>query len=376
MRLYSIEATELDRGNRGQHLTLDAAERRFSHHDRAVELYAGPHSRRVDAHDVHDMPDPPGTFDSRLELALQQTGSIGDSNLFDPRHGLMITQGFALSHPDRSATLATGETQSETKMAPMPTDQLLDFSDKVVLVTGGGSGIGAGIALRFAEARADVAVGYFSSKQGAYQIADAIQALGRETIAVQADVRSRADVERLVEETAAGLGSLDVLINNAGIDPLVSLLDMKDEQWNEVVETNLRGVHLCTQLGAKQIIGQGSGGAIVNIASIEAQNPAGLHSHYDATKAGIVMHTRAAARELGEHGIRVNAVSPGLIWEEGLDENWPEGVSRYLAAAPLGRLGQPDDIADACLFLASPAARWITGANLVVDGGVLTNTVY
>jgi NAD(P)-dependent dehydrogenase (short-subunit alcohol dehydrogenase family) len=167
-----------------------------------------------------------------------------------------------------------------------------------------------------------------------------------------------------------------VLINNAGIDPLVSMLEMTDEQWDEVVDTNLRGVHLCTQICAKQIIGQGSGGAIVNIASIEAQNPAAMHSHYNASKAGIVMHTMAAARELGEQGIRVNVVSPGLIWEEGLDEAWSDGVSRYLGAAPMGRLGQPDDVADACLFLASPAARWITGANLVVDGGVLTNTVY
>ena len=88
------------------------------------------------------------------------------------------------------------------------------------------------------------------------------------------------------------------------------------------------------------------------------------------------MHTKAAARELGEHDIRVNVVSPGLIWTEGLDQEWPDGVSRYLTAAPLGRLGQPDDVGDACLFLASPAARWITGANLVVDGGVLTSTAY
>ncbi len=261
-------------------------------------------------------------------------------------------------------------------MSVPPTDQLLDFIGKVVLVTGGGSGIGAGIALRFAQAGADVAVSFFSSEAGANEVVNSIEALGGKAVAIQADVRSRAHVERLVKETVAGLGSLDVLINNAGVDPLVSLLDMTDEQWDEVVDTNLRGVHLCTQLGAKQIIKQGSGGAIVNIASIEAQNPAAMHSHYNATKAGIVMHTLAAARELGEHGIRVNVVSPGLIWEEGLDEAWPDGVSRYLAAAPLGRLRQPDDVADACLFLASPAARWITGTNLVVDGGVLTNTVY
>ena len=187
-------------------------------------------------------------------------------------------------------------------MELVPTSRLLDFSGKVVLVTGGGSGIGAGIALRFAQAGADVAVSYFSSEAGANEIVKSIEAGGRKATAVQADVRSRAPVERLVEETVSSLGALDVLINNAGIDPLASMLDMTDEQWDEVVDTNLRGVHLCTQIGAKQIIGQGSGGAIVNIASIEAQNPAAMHSHYNATKAGIVMHTMAAARELGEHG--------------------------------------------------------------------------
>lgn len=261
-------------------------------------------------------------------------------------------------------------------MSVPSTNKLLDFSGKVVLVTGGGRGIGAGIAIRFAEAGADVALSYFSSEAGAAQVVAAIQALGRRALATQADVRSRADVERLVEKTVEELGTLDVLINNAGIYPLASVLEMKDEQWDDVLDTNLRSVYLCTQAAASRMIRQGSHGAIVNIASIEAQNSAALHSHYQAAKAGVVMHTKAAARELGEHGIRVNGVSPGLIWAEGLDEDWPDGVSRYLAAVPLGRLGQPDDVADACLFLASPAARWITGADLIVDGGVLTSTVY
>jgi len=245
-----------------------------------------------------------------------------------------------------------------------------------VLVTGGGRGIGAGIALRFAEAGANVAISYFSSEAGAGHVVQAMQAQDRSALAVRADVRSRADVEQLVGRTVEELGALDVLINNTGIFPLASVLEMSDEQWDEVLDTNLRSVFLCTQLGATQMIRQGSGGAIVNIASIEAENPAAKHSHYVAAKAGVVMHTKSAARELGEHDIRVNVVSPGLIWAEGLDQDWPDGVSRYLAAAPLGRLGQPDDVGDACLFLASPAARWITGANLVVDGGVLTSTVY
>jgi len=261
-------------------------------------------------------------------------------------------------------------------MSQVSPRELLDFAGKAVLVTGGSRGIGAGIALRFAQAGADLAINYLSSETGALAIAGRIQGMGRQALILQGDVRSRMDVERIVEQSVSRLGRLDVLINNAGVDPLAQLPEMTDLQWAEVVDTNLRGVFVCTQIAASAMIRQGVGGAIVNIASIEAMNPAAGHSHYDAAKAGVVMHTRNAARELGKHGIRVNCVSPGLIDTGSLDTEWPDGVSRYLAAAPLSRTGTPEDVADACLFLASPAARWITGANLVVDGGVLTSTVY
>jgi NAD(P)-dependent dehydrogenase (short-subunit alcohol dehydrogenase family) len=117
-------------------------------------------------------------------------------------------------------------------------------------------------------------------------------------------------------------------------------------------------------------------GAVVNIASIEGLQPASGHSHYTASKAAVLAHTRAAALELGRLGIRVNAVAPGLIHRDGLEADWPEGVARWHAACPLGRLGQPDDVADAVLFLASAAARWMTGACLVVDGGVLSRSTW
>ncbi len=120
----------------------------------------------------------------------------------------------------------------------------------------------------------------------------------------------------------------------------------------------------------------GGSGAIVNVSSIEGLQPAFAHSHYAASKAAVIMHTRAAALELGPRGIRVNSVSPGLIEAEGLDRAWPEGVARWHAAAPLRRLGTPTDVADAVLFLASPAARWISGSNLVVDGGVLAHSTW
>jgi NAD(P)-dependent dehydrogenase (short-subunit alcohol dehydrogenase family) len=258
---------------------------------------------------------------------------------------------------------------------PSP-QNLLDFTGKVAVVTGSGSGLGSGIALRFAEAGAAVVVNYRSSAAGAQAVVSQIERIGGKAVAVQADVTQKAEGERLVAQTVAAFGRLDVLINNAGLYPLASLLEMTEAEWDAVVDSNLRSTFLCTQAAAKQMIAQGEGGAIVNIASIEAENPAPLHSHYNAAKGGVVMHTAAAANELGPHGIRVNSVSPGLIWREGIEQGWPDGVERFLKAAPLGRLGRPEDVADACLFLASPAARWITGANLRVDGGVMTKQVF
>lgn len=253
---------------------------------------------------------------------------------------------------------------------------LLDFSNRTVMVTGAGSGLGAGIAIRFAQAGASVVVNYRSSVTGAAAVVATVESMGGSAIALQADVTREEDVSLLIAQAVAHFGRLDVLVNNAGIYPLDSLLEMSSAAWDDVIDANLRSTFLCTQAAAKQMIAQGHGGAIVNISSIEAENPAPAHSHYVAAKAGMVMYGMAAAYELGEHGIRVNSVSPGLIWREGLEEAWPEGTTRYLAAAPLRRLGLAEDVADACLFLASPAARWITGANLRVDGGVMTNRVY
>ena len=254
--------------------------------------------------------------------------------------------------------------------------ELLDFSGKVVVVTGAGSGVGSGIATRFAEAGAAVVVHYRQSEAGALAVQKTIAGRGGKAITVQADLGRQAGAEALVAKTVEAFGRLDVLINNAGTYPVSPLLEMTEEEWDQVLEANLRSVHLCTQAAARQMVRQDSGGAIVNIASISAAQPAAGHSHYNAAKAAVVMHTRTAAQELGREGIRVNAVSPGVIWREGIEQAWPDGVARYLKVVPLGRLGQPDDVADACLFLASPAARWITGANLVVDGGVMTCNVY
>jgi NAD(P)-dependent dehydrogenase (short-subunit alcohol dehydrogenase family) len=251
-----------------------------------------------------------------------------------------------------------------------------NFTHKVVLVTGGGSGLGAGIARRFALAGASVVVNYHTSADAAVKLVAEINAKGGKSMAVHADVTDPASVEQLIRETVVHFGRLDVLVNNAGIYPLTSFLELDPGEWDQVVAANLGSTFLCTQAAARHMISQGDGGAVVNIASIEGINPAPGHCHYNAAKGGVLMATKSMAAELGGHSIRVNAVSPGLIWREGLDEDWPNGVERYKQAAPLGRLGQPEDVADACLFLASPAARWVTGINLIVDGGVMTHQIF
>lgn len=247
----------------------------------------------------------------------------------------------------------------------------LDLSGQCVVVTGASRGIGASVAARFAEAGAAVVVNCRTDEEGAVAVADHIRRAGGAAHVVCADVSTEEGAALLFQETQRLCGRVDVLVNNAGVYPLSPLVDMRPEEWDAVIDGNLRSAFLCTQQAARLMIEQDAGGAIVNISSIEAVRAARFHAHYTAAKAGVEMLTRTGALELGVHGIRVNAVAPGLIWRKGLEEDWPEGVERWMAQVPLGRLGRPEDVADACLFLASPLARWITGTTLVVDGGIL-----
>ncbi|MCD7440038.1 glucose 1-dehydrogenase [Streptomyces lincolnensis] len=242
---------------------------------------------------------------------------------------------------------------------------------QVALVTGAGGGIGRGIALRFAREGAAVAVHCRTSSGSAREVAGRIRDLGGRAVVREADLTDEDACRRLVREAAEwGGGRLTALVNNAGVQPTRALPGMTVAEWREVVDTNLSSVFACTQAAAVVMREGGRGGSITHIASIEASRPAPDHAHYSASKAAVVMHARSAALEYGPLGIRVNTVSPGLVDREGLEDAWPDGVRRWREAAPLGRLGRPEDIGDACVFLASPLASWITGHDLVVDGGV------
>jgi 3-oxoacyl-[acyl-carrier protein] reductase len=221
---------------------------------------------------------------------------------------------------------------------------VIDLSGRVVLVTGTGGPIGAGIATRFADAGALVV------RHGGVEDGDL-----------------RTSAKRVVDDAFARHGRLDAVVNNAGVQPVEPLPDMTSAQWQFVVDTNLTAPFAITQAAVAHLP---AGGSITHIASIEGTQPAPGHAHYAVSKAGLIMHARAAALEYGPRGIRVNTVSPGLIARPGIEESWPDGVARWREAAPLTRLGTPEDVGDACVFLASDLARWITGHDLVVDGGV------
>jgi 2-deoxy-D-gluconate 3-dehydrogenase len=251
-------------------------------------------------------------------------------------------------------------------------EQLFGVAGQVAIVTGAAVGIGRGVARRLAQAGADVAVADRDAA-GTERVAGEIRALGRRALAVQVDVADEAAVAAMVDRTVAELGRLDILVNNAGIFPAAKLTDMTAAQWDAVMAVNLRGVFLCTREAARAMRAGGRGGAIVNLSSIESFRPSfpGV-AHYSTSKGGVNLFTRSAALELARDGIRVNAIAPGAVRTEGTAPALDAGLEKaMLPRIPLRRVSTPEEIGAVVLFLASPAASYVTGATLLADGGYL-----
>ena len=250
-----------------------------------------------------------------------------------------------------------------------------DLDGKTVIVTGASQGIGAAIVKAYAVAGGKVVVHYRSSKESAEDIVGEISRNGGSAIALGASLNEVASDDKLFSDASDAFGSVDVLVNNAGSFPNSPLLDLGLDDWQRMYADNVESTFLCTK-AASNALKNGGGGSVINMASTSALNPGTDHAHYNSAKAAVVMLTQSAAQELGQYNIRVNAVAPGLVYRPGLEEQWPDGFNRYCQAAPLSCVVQPEDIANACLFLSSDKAARITGITLPVDAGVLTAMIY
>jgi 3-oxoacyl-[acyl-carrier protein] reductase len=245
------------------------------------------------------------------------------------------------------------------------------LEDKVAIVTGASKGIGAAIARHLADAGAAVVVNYVSSKEGADRVVADITRNGGKAIAVQANIAKQADVERLFSQAKKAFGRLDILVNNAGIYEFLPLEDVTDEHFHKQFDLNVLGVLLASQAAVKHF--DAAGGSIINISSGASTITPATASVYSATKAAVDAVTRSLAKELGPRNIRVNAINPGMVETEGVHAaGFAESDFRKQleAQTPLGRIGQPNDIAPAAVFLASADAAWITGETLLIAGGL------
>ncbi|EAZ83414.1 MULTISPECIES: 3-oxoacyl-[acyl-carrier-protein] reductase [Lysinibacillus] len=241
---------------------------------------------------------------------------------------------------------------------------------KVVVVTGASRGIGRAIALKLADEGAKVVVNYSGSQAKAEEVVAMIQEGGGEAIAVQASVSQTEEVTALMDTAVKTFGSLDILVNNAGITRDNLLMRMKEDEWDDVLDTNLKGVFLCTKAVTRQMMKQRAG-RIINISSIVGVAGNAGQANYVAAKAGVIGLTKTTAKELASRNILVNAIAPGFIETEMTDQ-LPEDIKQgMLTQIPLAKLGQPEDIAKAVVFLASEDANYMTGQTLHIDGGMV-----
>ena len=243
------------------------------------------------------------------------------------------------------------------------------LAGKQAIVTGASRGLGRAIALAFAREGADVLVNYATREAQAQEVASAIRGMGRNAIVCQADVSEAAQIRRMVEAATAGLGQVDILVNNAGITLPKGPLETTEEEWEKVLRTNLTGVFLCSQAVIPGMIAQG-GGRIINISSTAAKSGTLSGPAYCAAKAGVIGLTKCLANAFARHNILVNAIAPALIDTEILYWRTPEQWKETLESIPLKRLGVPDDLAEAAVFLASHGGSFMTGATLDINGGL------
>jgi 3-oxoacyl-[acyl-carrier protein] reductase len=246
----------------------------------------------------------------------------------------------------------------------------LSLKDTIALVTGGSRGIGRAIATTLAESGATVVVNYKGNQAAAEQVVREIAANDGQALAVQADISHAEEVERLFKTVLEHYGKIDILVNNAGITRDTLLLRMKEDDFDTVLDTNLRGVYLCTKAALRPMT-KARGGRIINITSVVGLIGNAGQSNYAAAKAGIIGFTKSTAREMASRNITINAVAPGYVETELTGVLSDQMRAAILENIPLGRMGTPQDVANLVCFLASPAAAYITGQTLTVDGGMV-----
>jgi glucose 1-dehydrogenase len=252
----------------------------------------------------------------------------------------------------------------------------MSLENKVAIVTGGNSGIGMSIVLALAEQGANVVIDYVAHPEATEELERFVHLLGEQAIGVEADVSKVEDLQRLVDTAVQSFGRLDIMVNNAGIETRTSVLDTTEEQFEKVLDINLKSAFFGTQIAAKQMISQGSGGRIINVSSVHEDWPMPGNTPYCLSKGGMRMLTRTAGVELAPHGVLVVGVGPGAVdtpINKATEED-PEAMKRLNTAIPIGRMAESSEIGSVVAFLAGPGATYLTATTVFVDGGIMQSS--